>query len=424
MPSQFFGDDHDGTSFQAVFSFHVNKHGNHLQPLSLHWIVAFGVTRGCLLIGGIPRFHHSLKPVCQTWTLFCLFFNHNFQTNNNQTFIVCAKCTLVLYRKGLCGCFSFGICWSRKVTWKNCCEYFRSEGVYGNLSKTKQYAIGYRTEFPDYSHLPVQEFDWERTVYGKVVEEIPKDAPDPLGNEVVTTMFLDANLMHDVLTGRFDTAMLHFFNTKPGDWYSKRQSSVENATDGSEFVAAKTATEQIIKIRQVLSYLGVPIKSKSYMFGDNNSVVTSGTIPHSLLSKDITLCLIIELESLLLPRSLCSIGVILPRTKVILSVSTGTTPKITIVYKNFSTTKEKQVYFHRIGIVYYLKKGSDMFHVKIQIFMFLRCQNHLIKNIPKFKSEIKNLPQIHPTISSSPNTRPNDSSNFYMPYKGLGPTVS
>ena len=161
------------------------------------------------------------------------------------------------------------------------------------------------------------------------------------------------------------------------------------------------------------------------MFGDNNSVVTSGTIPHSLLSKDITLCLIIELESLLLPRSLCSIGVTLPRTKVILSVSTGTTPKITIVYKNFSTTKEKQVYFHRIGIVYYLKKGSDMFHVKIQVFMFLRCQNHLIKNIPKFKSEIKNLPQIQgPTISSSPNTRPNDSSNIYMPYKGLGPTVS
>ena len=90
-------------------------------------------------------------------------------------------------------------------------------------------------------------------MYGKVVEEIPKDAPDPLGNEVVTTMFLDANLMHDVLTGRFDTAMLHFFNTKPGDWYSKRQATVENATDGSEFVVAKTATEQIIKIRQSLS---------------------------------------------------------------------------------------------------------------------------------------------------------------------------
>ena len=41
----------------------------------------------------------------------------------------------------------------------------------------------------------------ERTMFGKVVEEIPKDAPNPLGNEVVTTTFLDAYLIHDVLTG-------------------------------------------------------------------------------------------------------------------------------------------------------------------------------------------------------------------------------
>ena len=31
--------------------------------------------------------------------------------------------------------------------------------LYGYLSKTKQYAIRYMTELPDYSHLPVQEFD-------------------------------------------------------------------------------------------------------------------------------------------------------------------------------------------------------------------------------------------------------------------------
>jgi hypothetical protein len=34
-----------------------------------------------------------------------------------------------------------------------------------------------------------------------------------------------------------------------------------------------------------LRYLGVPIKTKSYMFGDNKSVVTSSTIPHSGLNK-------------------------------------------------------------------------------------------------------------------------------------------
>ena len=99
------------------------------------------------------------------------------------------------------------------------------------------------------------------------------------------TTFLDANLLHDLITGRSVTAVLHFFNLTPGGWYCKRQATVENATYGSEFVAAKTADEHIIDIIQTLRYLGVPIKSKAYMFGDNKSVVTSFTVPHSLLSK-------------------------------------------------------------------------------------------------------------------------------------------
>ena len=55
--------------------------------------------------------------------------------------------------------------------------------------------------------------------------------------------------------------------------------------DQSLLVADKTATEQILDIRQTLRYLGVPIKSKAYMFHDNISVVTTSMVPHSLLSK-------------------------------------------------------------------------------------------------------------------------------------------
>ena len=160
----------------------------------------------------------------------------------------------------------------------------RMKGIYGYLSRTKHYALRFRTEEPNYMHLPELEYDWTR-IYGNVLEEIPKDAPEPLEKSVATTKFLDANLLHDLITGRSVTAVLHFFNLTPGDWYSKRQATVENATYGSEFVAAKTATEQIVDIRQTLRYLRVPIKSKAYMFGDNKSVVTSSMVPHSLLSK-------------------------------------------------------------------------------------------------------------------------------------------
>ena len=57
------------------------------------------------------------------------------------------------------------------------------------------------------------------------------------------------------------------------------------ATFGSEFVASKTATEQIIDLRHTLRYLGVPIKTRSFLFGENRSVVTSSTLPHSTLGK-------------------------------------------------------------------------------------------------------------------------------------------
>ena len=88
-----------------------------------------------------------------------------------------------------------------------------------------------------------------------------------------------------MVTGRALTAVLHLVNQTPFEWFCKRQATVETATFGSEFVAAKTAVDQIIDIRNSLRYLGVPIQGKTYMFGDNKSVVTNATLPHSQLNK-------------------------------------------------------------------------------------------------------------------------------------------
>ena len=78
-------------------------------------------------------------------------------------------------------------------------------------------------------HQPDLEYDWTR-IYGNVHEDIPKDSPEPLAKSVTTTTFFDANILHDLITGRSVTAVLHFFNLTPGNWYSKRPATVENAT--------------------------------------------------------------------------------------------------------------------------------------------------------------------------------------------------
>ena len=88
-----------------------------------------------------------------------------------------------------------------------------------------------------------------------------------------------------MVSGRSVTGILHFFNKTPIDWYSKLQSTVETATFGSEFVAARTATEQVIDLHMTLRYLGIEVKGSSYMFGDNETVVNTSSLPHGKLHK-------------------------------------------------------------------------------------------------------------------------------------------
>ena len=88
-----------------------------------------------------------------------------------------------------------------------------------------------------------------------------------------------------MMTGRSVTGILHFMNKTPIEWYSKKQPTVETATYGSEFIAARTCVEQIVDLRNYLRYLGVPIREQSYMFGDNKTVIDGSTIPHAKLHK-------------------------------------------------------------------------------------------------------------------------------------------
>ena len=106
---------------------------------------------------------------------------------------------------------------------------------------------------------------------------------------------MDANLNHCLATGRSVTGSLHFVNHTPIDSYSKRQATVETATYGSEFVASKTATEQIIDLRHTLRYLGVPIKQNHTCLGTTGQWSPVPLFHSQHWAKDIIYLLIIEL---------------------------------------------------------------------------------------------------------------------------------
>ena len=104
--------------------------------------------------------------------------------------------------------------------------------------------------------------DWMEVVYSTPTERVDVKAPVQTGNMVLTTLFVDAKLMHDMFTGRSCTWIPEF----------KKQTPV-----------VRQATER--NLRYKLQLFEVPLDGPKWMFGDNKSVVTSSTIPHSALGK-------------------------------------------------------------------------------------------------------------------------------------------
>jgi hypothetical protein len=123
----------------------------------------------------------------------------------------------------------------------------------------KEARIQILTNEPDYSDYQDPEYDWSSSVYGDVKEIIPTDILEPKGKYVTLSHYFDANLYHDVVTGRSVTAILHFLNQTPMDWFSKKQATVKTATFGSEIIAARTTINQMVDLQMTLCYLGVPI---------------------------------------------------------------------------------------------------------------------------------------------------------------------
>ena len=88
---------------------------------------------------------------------------------------------------------------------------------------------------------------------GKHEEDIPANAPPPLGKERVLTHHFDASLIYDdVLSGNTMTCACMFCNKTPVDWYCKQQSTTKTTTYGAKFLSGRKCCENIIDHRLYL----------------------------------------------------------------------------------------------------------------------------------------------------------------------------
>jgi hypothetical protein len=127
--------------------------------------------------------------------------------------------------------------------------------------------------------------EWERTVYGEPFEELPEDMPVPKGKIVRQSAWFDANLQHDLVTGRSAMGSFHMVQGTPIHSSSKRQNTVETATNATEFIAGQTCLDEAVAIRYELRMLGAPLDGPMWMFGDNKSMINSSSEPSGRRAK-------------------------------------------------------------------------------------------------------------------------------------------
>ena len=142
-------------------------------------------------------------------------------------------------------------------------------------------------EIPEYSHFDDKwtKPEWDN-LYGDGANLYHDEKlPESKGNPIVMTTYVDANLLHDYITGRSCTGIIHLFNKTVIDWFSKLQANVETATYGSEFTALRTAVDQVHDLRYSARSLGIPIIGPTYLFGDNLSTIISSTKSDGKIAK-------------------------------------------------------------------------------------------------------------------------------------------
>jgi hypothetical protein len=129
--------------------------------------------------------------------------------------------------------------------------------------------------------------DWTSSEFGHLQgkEELPPNMPEPRGLGFVMRAKVDADHASDTTTRRSRTGFLVYLNCAPIYWLSKKQTSVETSSFGSEFIAMKQCCEYLRGLRYKLRMMGIPCEGPAYIQGDNQSVLANTTIPDSTLKK-------------------------------------------------------------------------------------------------------------------------------------------
>jgi hypothetical protein len=74
---------------------------------------------------------------------------------------------------------------------------------------------------PNYSTFEFMTSDWGYLYY-PCQEDVPHDISEPLGKPILTTSFVVANLLFDLVAGQSATGIIYLLQRTPISWFSKK----------------------------------------------------------------------------------------------------------------------------------------------------------------------------------------------------------
>ena len=125
--------------------------------------------------------------------------------------------------------------------------------------------------------------DWG-SFYSDAAEAKTNNAPEPRGKTVDMTCYVDADHAGCRVTRRSYTGILIFLLKTSIIWYSNRQNTVEASTFGFNFIAMKTAVEQVETMRYKLRMMGILIYGQTNVYLYNEAVFKNSTFPESVIT--------------------------------------------------------------------------------------------------------------------------------------------
>ena len=84
---------------------------------------------------------------------------------------------------------------------------------------------------------PRERAKYMKELYPDLIDQKPHDMPEPLGEGVHISCFVDADHAGNKITRQSHTGIITYLNCAPIIWFSKRQNTVESSTFGSELIA-------------------------------------------------------------------------------------------------------------------------------------------------------------------------------------------